>query len=392
MSVTTTTKNKATGRSAAKTSARKRSATAGKPAAAKRSKAAAGVPVAKKTTAPPAQAKTKGRSKARPAVPRKARSRAAKPNVTVILVSRSDTASLRLCLDALKADSYTRRPSCTGNKREVFVIDTGGGEYTPEVVKEDYPGVSLFRRPDNLGGARSTNMAMSAAGGQYLLLLDPNVTVSKTTVADMADYLEGHRDVGAVSAAVYDSEGHPGCRPQAFPTVRNELVREWGRLAAGVGVHVQPATIPAQPASVDWIARRCMMIRRDALRQVGPLDDGYSTYFTEADWCRRARAIGWSVHFHPGIKVVALPTRGAQARAQTEALRGWPKYQFDSSRRHYFRKHHGPSAAAVVDILHCLRQAADATKAALQKTRTRGGEIAKALKDKLEQPQRQQPL
>lgn len=378
MSVKTNTKNKTTRRPATK---------ARKPKAGAR-KSAAGAKPKTKTTAAATTKKIKPAAAAKPKHKHDtAKARSKKPIVSVILVTRNDTAALRDSLDALKADGYTRRPACSSARREVFVVDTGGGEYAPDVVKDDYPGVNVFRHPDNIGGARSINMAIATANGEYVLLLDPKIVVSKKTVADMVTYLQDNLHVGAVSAAVDDTTGRAVRRPEVFPSVRNEFVRECGRLALGVGVRSHTPPAPRGPAAVDWVARGCTMIRRDTLRQVGPLDDGYSTYFTEADWCRRARAIGWSVHFHPGIKVTCSPSLGEDPLTP----RGWPEYQFDSSRRHYFRKHHGSSAAVFIDMLHGLRQAAEATRVVLQKTRTRRNTIGKALRRKLEQPTRVRP-
>jgi GT2 family glycosyltransferase len=49
-----------------------------------------------------------------------------------------------------------------------------------------------------------------------------------------------------------------------------------------------------------------MMIRREALCDIGDLDERYFMYVEEMDWCRRARARGWSIGYAPAGSIVHL--------------------------------------------------------------------------------------
>ena len=94
---------------------------------------------------------------------------------------------------------------------------------------------------------------------------------------------------------------------------------------------------------VDWVTGACMLVRRQALDQVGLFDEGFFMYSEELDLCRRLRAAGWEVVHLPSATVVHYEGRSSgQVAARRQLL-------FDTSKVRYFAKHHGRWAAA------CLR-------------------------------------
>ncbi len=388
MSTKTSTANRAS-KKPAKAADRTKNSSAkvksGKPTSAKTSpKRTAGSAKTKSSVPAKAAAKKASKSTAKPRARRTREKTEAKPSVSVVIVTRDATTQLRECLQTLACDGYAKTLSEKHSTREVFVVEAGSGEHTTPMMAAEFPAVVLIHRPDNAGTARSTNLATDAAVGRYILLLDPETRVSKGTVAKLVEYMENHLHVGAVSPEVVDENGQCCAGPETFPSLREEFAREWRPLAQRVGIEPNQVAVPKQASSVDWVARHCMLVRRNALKQVGPFDDGYSMYFAEADWCRRARRVGWGIHYHPGLSV----RNQRSSSFVRESLRGWPKYQFEASRRHYFRKHHGASVAVLVDALHGLRTAATATKAALERARTRGGDLGNKWKRQIEKSRR----
>ena len=48
----------------------------------------------------------------------------------------------------------------------------------------------------------------------------------------------------------------------------------------------------------------CMLVRREAVEQVGPLDEAFFLFSEETDWAYRFREAGWKVVFFPGAECV----------------------------------------------------------------------------------------
>jgi N-acetylglucosaminyl-diphospho-decaprenol L-rhamnosyltransferase len=85
-----------------------------------------------------------------------------------------------------------------------------------------------------------------------------------------------------------------------------------------------------------------MLVRREVVERVGPMDEGFFMYAEELDWCRRIRQAGWRVFYYPPAKVIHY---GGRSSDQVPALQ---HLAFQRSKIRYFRKHHGPWAAAAL--------------------------------------------
>src|SRR5207237_2225464 len=89
---------------------------------------------------------------------------------------------------------------------------------------------------------------------------------------------------------------------------------------------------------VAWVTGCCLLVRRDCLRDLGGLDEGFFLYYEDVDLCRRARERGWSVWYEPGLRVihhrplharaVAVPIRVITRHALlTYSAKHWPAWQ-----------------------------------------------------------------
>jgi len=94
---------------------------------------------------------------------------------------------------------------------------------------------------------------------------------------------------------------------------------------------------------VDWLYGAALMARREAIEQVGPMDEGFFMYSEELDWCRRFHESSAGPSGRRGWRVVYLPTAqiihyGGKSSEQVIAAR---HIHFQTSKVYYFRKYHG---------------------------------------------------
>jgi hypothetical protein len=47
-----------------------------------------------------------------------------------------------------------------------------------------------------------------------------------------------------------------------------------------------------------------MLVKREAMEDVGPWDEGYFLHCEDLDWCMRFRKKGWKILFAPDAKVI----------------------------------------------------------------------------------------
>jgi GT2 family glycosyltransferase len=77
------------------------------------------------------------------------------------------------------------------------------------------------------------------------------------------------------------------------------------------------------------------MVRREALEQVGPLDERFFMYAEDKDWCKRYWKAGWSVVYYPGAEAIHL----AAASSARDPIRFY--VEMNRANLRYWRKHFG---------------------------------------------------
>ena len=172
--------------------------------------------------------------------------------------------------------------------------------------------MNLTEQDRNLGFAGACNREIAAAKGDYLLLLNPDCLLAPDTLERMIAVLEAHPEAGMAGCRVVNPDGSEqrGCR-RTLPTLGSGLGRAFRleglrarlrRDSREIDLHLQPP--PPAPIHVEAISGAFMLVRRRALDEVGPLDEGYFLHCEDLDWCKRFGQRGWKVLFVPEVKVV----------------------------------------------------------------------------------------
>jgi GT2 family glycosyltransferase len=94
---------------------------------------------------------------------------------------------------------------------------------------------------------------------------------------------------------------------------------------------------PDLTQQVDASASCCMLLRRTALDDVGPLDDGYFIYCEDVDWFLRARASGWTIAYVAEASIVHIHAYSARFRKRAAVE------DFHRSMIRFYRKHYAAS-------------------------------------------------
>jgi N-acetylglucosaminyl-diphospho-decaprenol L-rhamnosyltransferase len=267
--------------------------------------------------------------------------------VSVLIVSYN---TRELLLEALE-------PLAGAAATEVVVVDNASDDGSADAVELHYPAMRLVRAPSNLGFAGGVNRAAREAGGDVLVLLNPDATLPAAGPIALANFLTAHDRAAAVGAALHHADGRPQAAAFRFPGLVQVGIDIFaiGRLAQSrVNGRVR---CDGSPVQIDHPLGACMAIRRAAWEDVGPLDEGYFMYVEEVDWCRRARQRGWEIWHDP--RVVAIHHGGAATRQRADAM----FVELWRSRLRYYQRFHGPLYNRCVRTLVRLGLAAAARTA-----------------------------
>jgi GT2 family glycosyltransferase len=256
------------------------------------------------------------------------------PRVSALIVSFN---TCQLTLEAV--GSVVGQPDV-----QTIVVDNASRDGSTARIAAQFPSVRLLRSDTNLGFAGGVNRATTYADGAALLVLNSDARLEPGALERLCDLLDRVPRAGLVAPALYYPDGRPQPAAFTFP----------GLVQIGLDLYPVDRLMDSRlngrvhatrPTRVDHPLGACMLIRRAAWDDVGPLDEGYFMYLEEIDWCRRAHARGWEVWHHPGAR--AIHHGGSSTHQQPEAM----FRQLWLARLRYYQRFSGPTYNRLVHAL-----------------------------------------
>lgn len=227
---------------------------------------------------------------------------------------------------------------------EVIVVDNASHDGSPDAIAARHPTARVVRSERNLGFAGGVNRAAAEARGDALLILNSDARLEPGALSRLLALLRETPRAALVAPALVYPDGRPQPAAFAFPGLAQVALdlRPIDRL---MHTRVNGRVNARRPRPIDHPLGACMLIRRSAWQDIGPLDEGYFMYMEEIDWCRRARARGWQIWHQP--QAVAVHHGGSSTSQQPEAMFS----QLWRSRLRYYSRFHGPAYNRLVHVL-----------------------------------------
>ena len=223
--------------------------------------------------------------------------------LSVCIVNWNTRDFLRDCLASL----FRYPPAET--ELEVIAVDNASADGSAAMVAAEFPAVRLIANPDNRGYAEGNNQALTAASGDFLLLLNPDVVVHEGSLTQAVRFLRAHPEAGAVGCRLIGADGQTQRSVRGFPDPGPVLWEFLGlpRLLPhwqALGAYRMPFFDYSRAAEVDQPMGSFLLLTRAALEKVGLLDPQFPIFFNEVDWCWRAkRDHGFRIYYTPDAAV-----------------------------------------------------------------------------------------
>ncbi|HEY8035986.1 MAG TPA: glycosyltransferase family 2 protein [Methylobacter sp.] len=221
--------------------------------------------------------------------------------ISTIIVNYNAGELLRNCIDSVL--------SCP-LEIEIIVVDNASTDGSLDALL-GLPYVQIIKNTANVGFAAACNIGVRVASAPFLLFLNPDCSFNPEALAGLLNSMTVDDRVGMVGGLLTNSDGteQAGGR-RAVPTPWRSfahalgLVRfsdRWPRLFFDFYLHKQP--LPDHAIEVEAISGACMMVRREAVQDVGEWDEGYFLHCEDLDWCMRFRQQGWKILFVPSARI-----------------------------------------------------------------------------------------
>jgi N-acetylglucosaminyl-diphospho-decaprenol L-rhamnosyltransferase len=261
-------------------------------------------------------------------------------DLSVSIVNTNSRELLLACLETLRETTA-----------EIVVLDNASEDGSADAVRERFPDVRVLAQEFRAGFGANHNTVIRATEGRYVYVLNEDTTADDWGFARIVEYLDAHPRVAALGPRLTYPDGRLQDSAWRFPT---PLVSTLGLLTVGkLGVKQSRGDAPH---AVDWVMGAALVLRRDALDEVGLFDDEFFLYSEEVDLQFRLRQAGWDVHYFPSATVVHHESQFSADIPERRINEMW------RSRHRYWRKHHSGAGARVAALTtggqYALRAAA----------------------------------
>ena len=238
-------------------------------------------------------------------------------DLAIIILNYNTVDLLRDCLRSVFAsDTHLRYHVC--------VVDNASTDGSVAMVQKEFPAVHLIANRVNSGFSAGNNDGLRWFGfdaasapdaadknsvARYALLLNPDTLVPPVSLGAMVRFMDERPEIGVSGPRLRRLDGSldRACR-RSFPTPQVSFYRMVGLSklfpnnrhfnAYNMAFYAEDAV-----HAVDSVVGAFMLLRREAIAQVGLLDEGFFMYGEDLDWAKRIKDVGWEVWYNGQVEI-----------------------------------------------------------------------------------------
>jgi GT2 family glycosyltransferase len=223
-----------------------------------------------------------------------------KPLVTVVIVVWNGIADTLECLRSLQSDLYPNK--------EILIVDNDSTDGTLECIQEAGFDVSLVRCPANLGFTGGNNVGLAESrrrGAKYAFLLNNDTTVEPAALGTLVEAAEERSRAALLSPAIYyhDAPEEVWFSGATLSLARGEAVHRFDGMDPKRPSGIPGRAFAEHPYQSAWLSGCALLVRMEAVEEVGGFDDRFFLTWEDVDWCVRMRFANWELLVVPGSRI-----------------------------------------------------------------------------------------
>lgn len=268
-------------------------------------------------------------------------------DLSVVIVSYNVRDLLEQCLKSVIGD---KSPGSGGRLvtdrcslfTETIVVDNASSDGSAQMVSDKFPSARLIVNSENRGFAAANNQGFAVSTGRYVLMLNPDTSVSDDALKTLVDFMKGRPRAGVCGGKLLYADGTLQHSAFHFPTLAQifldffPLNRRFADSRIN-GRYSRALYTRGKPFSVDHPLGADFMVRREAAEQVGWLDQQFFIYCEEIDWAIRFKQAGWEIWCVPQAEIVHYEAQSTRQFRDQSFVNLW------RARFQLFDKHYSPA-------------------------------------------------
>ena len=201
--------------------------------------------------------------------------------LTIVIVNYNVKHYISQCIDSVYKSTL--------KDIEVIVVDNHSHDGSVEYLKLKYPSLKIISLNHNLGFARANNIAIQSANGEYVLLLNPDTIVSDRVLQHCVEFMDAHPSSGGLGVKMLNVDGSKALESRrGLPTPLTSFYK-----MIGLCKHFPSSKIFGRyylgylpwdkPVEIEIVSGAFFMLRKEALDNVGLLDEDFFMYGEDID-------------------------------------------------------------------------------------------------------------
>ena len=245
-------------------------------------------------------------------------------DISIIIVNYNTKNLLRNCLNSIYATVHNIA-------HEIIVVDNASSDGSQVMVGTEFPTIHLIKNERNYGFGAANNQALAITGGRYALLLNTDTVLKEKAVSELFSFMETHPDAAMACGQLLNADGSKQNSIASFPSIWTLLFN------IPVLEKLFPQRYPSKrydhknPVEIDSGIGACLLVRKQAINEVGLFDERFFFFFEETDWALRMKTAGWKIYHVPSAYVYHL-------QGQSIGRDITSRIEFYRSRYQFFRK------------------------------------------------------
>lgn len=237
-------------------------------------------------------------------------------DVGVIYTHEDDLMTRLLC--------SLRRTAQPLNPRLILVDNSDRGDVSAWCGV--FPNTKVLRNRRRLEYAPNLNRIIDASTSKYVLLLNTDMyfDAPERCIWKMFQFMESQPGCGIATCRVHYPDGSHAPSARRFQTFRTILARR-SRLGKAMQRTLDDYFYckrdPQEAWECEWVSGCFMMIRRQALEDVGLFDLQFRKYFEDVDMCQRMAQAGWRVMYNGRTSCFHFEQRASKHLLSVDALK-----------------------------------------------------------------------
>jgi GT2 family glycosyltransferase len=205
----------------------------------------------------------------------------------------------------LKASLSSLVKACKHIDYELIVVDDASTDRSVKMLQAEFPKAQTILNEKQLGMAKSRNLALAKANGQYVLMVNADTITASNALDGTLNFMDNHREAGGLGVRALTPQG------RFLQVSRRGFNKAWEAFFKLTGLakhfvksrlykhHTDNWVDEFETAEVDVINGAFMLLRRAVLNEVGDLDERLAMFGHDIDLSYRIRLAGYKNYYFP---------------------------------------------------------------------------------------------